>query len=67
MEYAPPKYNILIKYPYEIIFSQMVKKLPAFYETRSFIAVFKNGGHLSYSEPDNSKPRPRTPFRSELC
>jgi len=41
----------------------MVNKLPAFYETRSFIAVFKNGGHLSYPEPVKSKPRPRTLFR----
>ena len=43
--------------------SQMVKKLPAFYETRSFIAVFKKGDHLSYSEPNKSKPRPFTLFR----
>ena len=46
--------------------SQMVKKLPAFYETRSFIVVFKNGGNLSYTDPDKSKKRPRTLFRSEL-
>jgi hypothetical protein len=39
--------------------SQLVKKFPAFYGTRSFITAITRAHHLSpYSEPDLSSPCP---------
>jgi hypothetical protein len=48
--------------PEKLIVAQLVKKLPAFYGTRRFMTVLTGAHHLSYTEPDESSPRPTTPF-----
>ena len=46
---------------------QVLKKFPAFYETRRFITAFTRVRHLSYPEPDRSSPCPHsTSLRSIL-
>ena len=42
--------------------TQLVKKFPAFYGTRTFITVFTKAGHLSLSIPCRHIPIPKDPF-----
>jgi hypothetical protein len=37
---------------------QLVRKVLAFYATRSFVTSFTIASHMSYSEPDRSSPCP---------
>jgi hypothetical protein len=41
---------------------QLVKKFPAFYETRWFITVFTKPTNRPYAESDKSSPHPPTLF-----
>jgi hypothetical protein len=42
----------------KVIVSEVVKKFPAFYETRSFITIFTKLYHWPLYEPDESTPQP---------
>jgi len=42
--------------------SQLVKKFPAFYETRRLITAFTNVHHLSFPEPNRSSLCPHIPL-----
>jgi hypothetical protein len=37
---------------------ELVKKLPAFYGTRNFVAMVKTAGTSTYSEPQQFSPGP---------
>jgi hypothetical protein len=46
----------------KLIVSQLVKKLPAFYGTRTFITAFTSARHLSYPGINRSSPYPHIPL-----